>query len=371
MSHDFHVCNFVDAVRITAQSGNGGAGLVSFRREKYIPKGGPDGGDGGDGGNVIIVASPHERTLKKLRYQSLYRAKNGDRGLSRKKHGKNGEDVVISVPVSTVVRNAYDKSMVSRFSAEGDSIILLRGGMGGRGNVHFKNSVCQTPSYAQKGKTGLVRDFVFELELCSDASFIGMPNVGKSTLLKVLTNANPRIGNYPFTTLIPNMGTLVVRHGEFILSDIPGIVKGAADGRGLGLHFLRHVKRSGVIFYVLDGSVSSEITTVQQYTTLWSELVKYSDITNAECDVVGLAQKPSCVVISKIDDSPYVHNSKKCVDTFLTALSKFDLRRAEYTREYRAACIDAMRVVCVSAHMMYGIDALKELLFTAVEETRS
>ncbi len=362
MSHDSQAHNFVDSVRIRAQSGNGGAGLVSFRREKYIPKGGPDGGDGGDGGNVIVTTSAHERTLRKLRYQSLYRARNGQTGLSRKKHGKNGDDVVISVPMSTVIRNAHDNSIVSQLLSDGDSVVLLHGGMGGRGNVHFKSAVRQVPSYAQKGKAGLIRDYIFELELSSDASFIGMPNVGKSTLLKVLTNANPRIGNYPFTTLIPNMGSLIVRHNEFVLSDIPGIVKGAADGRGLGLHFLRHIKRSKVLFYVLDASVSSEVEMVQQYATVQSELAKYR---SSE----GLVEKPSYIVISKIDDSPYLHNTEKYLDIFRRELSKFSQHSTNYVQQCMVS-IDTTRVVCVSAHMMRGIDSLKELLYTAVEQTR-
>ena len=264
--------DFIDTVRVRLQSGNGGAGLVSFRREKYIPKGGPDGGDGGDGGNVIIKVSEHERTLRKIRHKSFYSAGNGQTGLPRKKHGKDGDDVILSVPVGTVIRTVENNSIVAQLFSPGDSVVLLRGGKGGKGNVHFKSSVYQTPMYAQNGTEGAVQDFVCELELYADASFVGMPNVGKSTLLKALTNANPAIGNYPFTTLIPNMGTMHIQYTDVVLSDIPGILDGAADGRGLGLHFLRHVKRSKILAYVLDGSVDSLEALYEQYSTLFQEL---------------------------------------------------------------------------------------------------
>ncbi len=369
MSHEPRAQSFVDVVCITAQSGNGGAGLVSFRREKYIPKGGPDGGDGGNGGSVIVKASPHERTLRRLRYQSLYPAKNGHAGMAQKKHGKNGEDAVLSVPIGTVVRDAVDKRIVAKLFAADDSVVLLRGGMGGRGNVHFKSSVRQTPMYAQKGKAGLVRDFILELELSADASFIGMPNVGKSTLLKVLTNANPRIGNYPFTTLIPNMGTLVMRHGELVLSDIPGIVEGAADGRGLGLHFLKHIKRSSIIVYVLDGSDSAQIDMALQYATVWRELVKYGEVLSATSEVIALAEKPQCVVISKMDSNSYFDMPEKCVETFMAGLSKL---RTQNSEAFAAiSSIDEKCVVCVSAHMARGLDLLKELLFAKTEAVSS
>lgn len=195
--------DFIDTVRITARSGHGGAGSVSFRREKFIPKGGPDGGDGGDGGHVLVRVSEHERTLRALRRNSLYSAQNGHPGAGKNRHGKNGEHVILQVPLGTIIKNASDGAVVARLFQPADEVELLRGGIGGRGNTWFKSATRQAPEYAQKGLPGAEQDFVFELELYADASFIGFPNVGKSTLLKTLTNANPKIGNYPFTTLIP------------------------------------------------------------------------------------------------------------------------------------------------------------------------
>ena len=246
--------HFTDSIEIVLKSGKGGAGSSSFRREKYIPKGGPDGGDGGKGGNIVFRSIPHERTLRRLRFKSQYVAKSGYAGQGKKKHGADAEDLIIEVPFGTVVKTMDDVELV-RFDNTVKEYHILKGGKGGKGNVHFKSSVRQAPEYAQPGMEGSELCVRVELELAADICFLGSPNVGKSTLLKALTNADPKIANYPFTTLIPNLGTLRNVYAEKVLVDIPGILSGAAEGYGLGTSFLRHIRKVTTICYVLDISI--------------------------------------------------------------------------------------------------------------------
>ncbi|HEX9006044.1 MAG TPA: GTPase ObgE, partial [Bacteroidota bacterium] len=236
---------FVDVARIHVKAGDGGAGCVSFRREKYIPKGGPDGGDGGRGGSVIIKANRHLTTLLDFQYKREYKAQRGVHGLGSRKTGRSGEDIVLQVPVGTVIRNAETGEVVADLLHDGDEIVPAHGGRGGRGNAAFATSTDQAPRRYEVGAEGEEAELELELKLLADAGLVGFPNAGKSTLISVISAARPKIADYPFTTLVPNLG--IVRVGEgaaFVVADIPGLIEGAHSGKGLGIQFLRHIERT-------------------------------------------------------------------------------------------------------------------------------
>lgn len=243
---------FVDEAVIEVFSGNGGSGAVSFRREKYVPKGGPDGGDGGQGGNVVFKVRKNLKTLFQVKRLRIFRAKNGQPGMGRKKHGKNGEDVIIQVPPGTYVRDFYSEEILKDLKTDGEEWVFLKGGKGGKGNSHFATARKQTPRYAQPGIPGVERKLQLELNLIADIGFVGLPNAGKSTLLDTLTNAHPQVAPYPFTTKIPNLGVLQVYERDIILADIPGIIQGASQGAGLGIQFLKHISRTFLIILMVD-----------------------------------------------------------------------------------------------------------------------
>ncbi|MEM5948907.1 GTPase ObgE [Spirochaetia bacterium 38H-sp] len=280
---------FVDEVVIELSSGKGGDGSVSFRREKYIPKGGPDGGDGGDGGSVVFVIKENLKTLLHLSHKPFLRAKNGEPGKGKKMHGKKGEDLIIEVPPGTVIRDADTGELIKDLSDISEPWTFLKGGKGGKGNVHYKSSVRQVPRYAQPGKPGITKRVVIELRLIADIGLVGFPNAGKSTLLSVLTNAHPRIAPYPFTTKIPNLGVLYVNDFELILADIPGIIEGASHGAGLGHKFLKHISRTSCIAYMIDLSDDNYRDALD---ILKSELVSYG---------YGLEDKPYIIIGTKLD----------------------------------------------------------------------
>ena len=245
---------FIDYTTIELHAGKGGAGCVSFRREKYVPKGGPDGGDGGRGGSIIVIGDENLNTLQDLRYSKIYKAKNGSPGLSSDKTGKNGDDIVIRVPLGTIIRNKSFDEIVDDIVEPKQEYIVCTGGKGGLGNVHFKSSTQQSPRYAQKGLVGDSGVYEFELKILADVGLLGFPNAGKSTLLSVLSKARPKIADYPFTTLEPHLG--IVKSGEyksFLMADIPGIIEGASQGKGLGLKFLRHIERNRILLLLVDG----------------------------------------------------------------------------------------------------------------------
>jgi GTP-binding protein len=284
---------FIDYVKIHISSGHGGAGCVSFRREKYVPKGGPDGGDGGRGGHIVFQADGRLNTLLDLRYQRIYKAEKGRPGMGQNKHGRNGKDRVIRVPVGTIIKSAETGETLTDLDEEGKSAILAEGGKGGLGNSHFATSVRQTPRYAQPGLPGEEQDVIVELKLLADVGFLGLPNAGKSTLISVISNARPKIADYPFTTLVPNLGLVKFRDfTSFVVADIPGLIPGAHKGTGLGFQFLRHVERSRILLHLVDVSETAEGDPVENMVSLNLELRLYS---------AELAEKPMAVAGTKTD----------------------------------------------------------------------
>ena len=265
--------NFIDHIKIYCKSGNGGKGSSHFRREKFVPKGGPDGGDGGKGGNIIIKGNSQLWTLFHLRYTKHIKAENGGDGTGSKKHGNNGKDIIIEVPLGTIIKSEEDSGGTLEIIKDGEKKILLEGGIGGLGNFHFKSSTNQSPKYSQKGKLGIEKWVTFELKVLADVGLVGFPNAGKSTLLSSISKAKPKIGNYPFTTLTPNLGVIPFKDDKsFIMADIPGIIEGAADGKGLGIRFLRHIERNSVLLFMIP--VNSKIE--EEYKLLYNELKRYN-----------------------------------------------------------------------------------------------
>jgi GTP-binding protein len=243
---------FVDSAKVIIRAGNGGNGAVSFKHDKFKARGGPDGGDGGDGGDVVLKASRNQNTLAAFRYKKLLQAENGGQGTKRRRHGKTASDLEVAVPVGTMVTSP-EGELLADLTEDGMSVIIAKGGKGGFGNAHFVSSVRQVPRVAEKGEQGEDREAVFELKMIADVGIVGLPNAGKSTLLSVVSNARPEIANYPFTTLVPNLGVVDIdsRH-SILLADIPGLIEGASQGKGLGDEFLRHVERTSVLLHLVD-----------------------------------------------------------------------------------------------------------------------
>lgn len=283
---------FVDRARISVKSGKGGNGAVSFRREPFVPEGGPDGGDGGKGGDVIFEASSSYRTLMDFKYKKKYEAENGQDGMKKKKFGKNGSDLVIKVPLGTVIIDELTGLVMKDLVRDGDRVAVVKGGKGGKGNVHFKNSVRQAPNFAEAGGPAKERNIILELKLIADVGLLGFPNVGKSTLLSVSTSARPKIGNYHFTTITPNLGVVQIYDTSFVMADIPGLVEGAHEGTGLGLDFLKHVERTKVLIHVVDIAGSEGRDPIEDFDKINDELIKYSQ---------RLADKPQIVAGNKSD----------------------------------------------------------------------
>jgi GTP-binding protein len=284
---------FVDYVKIYVKAGDGGKGCVSFRREKYIPRGGPDGGDGGRGGHVICRATAGLNTLLDLRYQREYRAEKGQHGMGKKMHGKNGKDLIIYVPVGTVIKNADTEDILIDLDRQGMETIIARGGKGGLGNAHFATPTRQAPRFAQPGEKGETRHLILELKLLADVGLIGLPNAGKSTLLSVISSARPKIADYPFTTLTPTLGVVKLKNfRSFVVADIPGLIEGAHKGVGLGFQFLRHVERTSMLLHLVDISDMGEGDPVEDFEKINKELGLYSP---------ELIVKPQAAVGTKLD----------------------------------------------------------------------
>ncbi len=281
---------FIDVTEIRLIAGNGGPGAVSFRREKFVPKGGPDGGDGGRGGHIFFKVDPHLRTLQDIPYRKVYRAPHGSPGQSSRKFGADGKNVVITVPPGTQIISKQDNQVVADLTDAEQTYLACSGGKGGKGNVHFKSSTKQTPRYAQPGLKGEECEFRLELKLLADVGLVGLPNAGKSTLLSALSNARPKVADYPFTTLNPNLG--IVKYGDFesfVCADIPGLIEGAASGKGLGHQFLRHIERTSVLVFLVDCMTDEPNKTVD---LLLDELKAFNP---------HLLKKPRLLVLTKSD----------------------------------------------------------------------
>jgi GTP-binding protein len=323
---------FVDKVQVNIKAGDGGDGIVSFRHEIYVDKGGPDGGDGGKGGDVIARASRNENTLAKYRFNKLQKAENGKNGAGQKKRGRSGRDLILDVPVGTVV--VYNDEIVADLTQDGAEAIIAKGGDGGFGNAHFTSSVRQAPKVAEKGEKGEEFDFIFELKMIADIGLIGLPNAGKSTLLSVVSNARPEIADYPFTTIVPNLGVVDLdKNKSLLIADIPGLIEGASSGKGLGDEFLRHVSRCQILLHLID-SRSEDIA--RDFKIIRTELEKHSP---------ELASKKEVIALTKID----------LVDSDIV----------EYQKEQLSKIIDSNTLVYAissSAHMF-----VKEMLYELYE----
>ncbi|MGD9106496.1 MAG: GTPase ObgE [Desulfobacterales bacterium] len=294
---------FIDEAIITVWSGNGGRGCVSFRREKYIPRGGPDGGDGGKGGDILLKTTSRKRTLYQFRYQKHFKAKNGAHGQGKQKTGKNGQDLVIELPPGTLVTDADTGQVITDLVNSGETFVLARGGRGGQGNARFKTSTNRAPRFAQPGETGETKTLRLELKLLADVGIIGLPNAGKSTLITAVSSARPKIGNYPFTTLFPSLGVVQTGWAEpFVVADIPGLIKGAHKGTGLGIRFLRHIERTRILIHLIDVSAIDMENPLTGYNTVNKELAMYNR---------KLTEKPQIVALNKIDLPDVLEAAKK------------------------------------------------------------
>jgi GTP-binding protein len=331
---------FVDYVKIHVKAGDGGRGCVSFRREKYVPRGGPNGGDGGRGGHIILEATNKLNTLLDQKYKREYKADRGQHGKGKKMHGKNGEDLIISVPLGTAIKDADTEEVVADLDSERDSYIAVRGGRGGLGNAHFATPVRKAPRYAQPGESGEERWLILELKLLADVGLIGLPNAGKSTLISVISSARPKIAGYPFTTLVPNLGVVKLENfRSFVVADIPGLIEGAHKGAGLGFQFLRHVERTSVLLHLIDISDMAEGDAVDNYEKINRELRLYN---------ASLLDKHQAVVATKLDIA-----DKKKLD-----------------RLKRYCKTNGIDFFVVSAVMGEGIKTLLMYLSVKVEERR-
>jgi len=324
--------NFIDHIKIHCKSGSGGAGAVHFRREKFVPKGGPDGGDGGRGGHIILKGNDQLWTLLHLRYRKHVKAGNGKPGEGGKRTGAQGEDTILEVPVGTVVRKADSGKKVLEIMGRGQQEILVKGGAGGLGNDHFKTPTNQTPRFAQDGEESAEGWFVIELKLLADVGLVGFPNAGKSTLLSVISAAKPEIADYPFTTITPNLGVVEYRDFKsFVVADIPGIIEGAAEGKGIGLRFLRHIERNSILVFLIPAD-SGNIT--DEYKTLLNELKKFN---------------------------PELLDKKRVL-----AISKSDLMDEELRQEITREIPGEIDSVIISSITQEGISELKDVIWKSL-----
>lgn len=283
---------FLDVAEIFVQAGKGGNGSLSFRREKFVPRGGPDGGDGGHGGHIFLVADDHLQTLADFEYKRRFSAGNGTHGRGSNKHGASGEDVVVTIPCGTMIVDAASGEILADLTVHGDSLLVARGGKGGKGNARFASSRRRAPRYSEFGECGEIREIRLELKMLADVGLVGLPNAGKSTLLSAISNSHPEIAGYPFTTISPNLGMLAVDNERVIIADVPGLIEGAHQNKGLGHAFLRHIERTRLLVYVIDLSGESMISPIEQWNTLRNEFREF----NAD-----LLSFPSIVAANKTD----------------------------------------------------------------------
>ncbi len=332
---------FIDIAKISVKAGKGGNGSVAFRREKYEPMGGPAGGDGGDGGSIILEADEGLRTLMDFRYKRHYQAENGEDGGGKKQYGSDGKDLVLRVPTGTLVKDEETNIILADLKTHGQQFVVARGGRGGKGNTKFKNSIRRTPRFAEPGTKGEAREIILELKLLADVGLVGFPNVGKSTILATITSAKPKIANYHFTTLKPNLGVVSIEEGHsYVLADIPGLIEGASEGAGLGLEFLRHVERTKLLLHVIDASGQEDRDPVEDFYKINEELKQYSD---------KLTDKSQIIVLNKID--------------LPEAMENLDRIKKEFSEKYE--------ILEVSAATGQGLDLLKKRAYerlTQIEE---
>lgn len=299
---------FVDIAKINVKAGKGGNGSVAFRREKYVPLGGPAGGDGGDGGSIILVADEGLRTLMDFRYKRHYQAESGEDGRGKKQYGSDGKDMYLRVPAGTLVKDEETGIVLADLKVHGQEYVCARGGHGGKGNVKFKNSIRRTPRFAEPGTKGEEREILLELKLIADVGLVGFPNVGKSTILASVTSAKPKIANYHFTTLKPNLGVVMIGEGHsYVLADIPGLIEGASEGAGLGLEFLRHVERTKLLLHVIDASGQEDRDPVEDFYKINEELKNYSE---------KLTRKEQIIVLNKMDLPQSLENVERIKKEF-------------------------------------------------------
>ncbi len=326
--------NFVDYVKIYCRSGNGGAGSAHLRREKFIPKGGPDGGDGGRGGHIILRGNNQMWTLLHLRYRRHIFAGNGESGGSQQSTGADGADIIVEVPLGTIARKENSEEIIFEITGHGDEKILVKGGRGGQGNTHFKSATNQTPRYAQPGEPGIEEEVILELKILADVGLVGFPNAGKSTLLSVVSAAKPKIADYPFTTLVPNLGIVSYRDNKsFVMADIPGIIEGAHEGKGLGIRFLRHIERNSMLLFIIP-SDSKNIR--EEFEILVNELKMYN---------------------------PELLDKKR-----LLGISKSDMLDDELKQEIRKELPDISRVF-FSSITGEGINTLKDMIWKVLNNS--
>ena len=299
---------FIDEALITVQSGDGGRGCVSLRREKYVPRGGPDGGDGGKGGDVILKSSLRRRTLYPFQFKRQFKAQKGAHGQGKQKTGRNGQDLIIEIPPGTLVKDAATDEVIKDFTTAGESFTVLKGGRGGLGNARFKTSTNRTPRYAQPGEAGQIRQLKLELKLLADVGIIGLPNAGKSTLISVISSAAPKIANYPFTTLTPTLGVVETDWGEpFVVADIPGLIEGAHQGAGLGTQFLRHIERTRILIHLIDAGDIDPKHPRRHFKTVNRELLSFNP---------QLTEKPQIVALNKMD----LPGTSEAAEAFVAAI---------------------------------------------------
>ena len=284
---------FIDEVKISLVAGKGGSGCVSFRREKYVPKGGPDGGDGGKGGSIYLLPTERKHSLLDFRFKSIYKAKSGRHGEGSNRSGRGGEDLVLEIPVGTMVKDPETGDVLADLTEAGKPWLAAQGGMGGKGNAHFTSSTRQAPMFSQEGQPGQECLLALELKLLADVGLVGLPNAGKSTLISAVSAARPKIADYPFTTLVPNLGVVqVAEEVTFVMADIPGLIEGAHEGAGLGIRFLKHIERTTLLLHVIDVSAVSPESALDPYLQIEKELESYS---------AALGEKPRAIALNKID----------------------------------------------------------------------
>lgn len=287
------MAKFIDEATIYINSGKGGNGCISFRREKFVPRGGPNGGDGGKGGDIIFVTNENLSSLLDFRYKNKYKAKNGEHGKGKDQHGKNAPNLIIPVPIGTLITNLDTGEVLGDLTYNKQQIVAAKGGTGGRGNARFTSSTNQAPRHAEPGQEGRELNLLLELKLLADVGIIGFPNAGKSTLISKISAARPKIADYPFTTLVPNLGVVSYDDGKtFVVADIPGIIEGAHEGTGLGIQFLKHVERTKILLHLLDLSPMTNRDTIEDYNTMNKELKAFSK---------ELSKKPQIIALNKVD----------------------------------------------------------------------